>query len=160
MAVVEAEIAEIIRRKKSQYVRYMDTKNWSKFEQLALPDAELNFVDSDGSPMMIGRMPLAFTSVRAFVEYFSKFFANAQTLHMLGTGELERTGPGEVKAIWGMEDQIILYGYAEIRGGGYYHETWVKKDEDWFLKSLRLERTYMKYNIVARIGTILQRFML
>ncbi|KAI1160042.1 hypothetical protein F5B18DRAFT_655027 [Nemania serpens] len=159
MAAVEADITEIIRRKKSQYARYIDTKNWSKLERLALPDAELNFCNSDGSPMMIGRMRMAFTSIHAFAEYFSKFFANAQTLHMLGVGELERTGPEEVKAIWGMEDQIILYGYAEIRGGGYYHETWVKKDDDWFLKSLRLERTYMKYNLVASIGMILQRFM-
>ncbi|KAI1118102.1 hypothetical protein F5Y14DRAFT_297332 [Nemania sp. NC0429] len=159
MAAVEAEVAEIIRQKKSQYARYIDTKKWSKLEEVALPDAELEFLNPDGSPMTIGSTRLAFTSIHAFAAYFGKFFASAQTLHMIGNGELKRTGPGEVEAIWGMEDQIILYGYAQIRGGGYYHETWVKKGEDWFLKSLRLERTYTTYNLVASIGMMLQRIV-
>ena len=41
----------------------------------------------------------------------------------------------EVDAVWGMEDQIILQhtaGLIEIRGGGYYHETWKMKNGDWF----------------------------
>jgi hypothetical protein len=117
---VEYEVAEIIRRKKSQYVRLIDTKQWDEFREVALPNAELSFHDTDGSLMMVGRTGMAFTSIGAFTAYFSKFFAKAQTLHMLGNGELERIGPKEVKAIWGMEDQLLLSGSAEVRGGGYY----------------------------------------
>lgn len=57
-------------------------------------------------------------------------------------------------AVWDMKDQIILQhtaGLIEIRGGGYYHETWKLKNGDWFLKSLRLERTYQKASLVAKI---------
>ncbi|KAK5994270.1 hypothetical protein PT974_04742 [Cladobotryum mycophilum] len=153
---VEAKVANIIRRKKAQYVRYIDTKQWSKFEELALADAELSFHNSDGSVMTLSGTAFQFSSVKSFTAYFSKFFAQAQTLHMVGHGELERIGAGEVRAIWGMEDQIMLPLFAEIRGGGYYHETWVLKNGGWFLKSLRLERTYMKYNFVATLGSWLQ----
>lgn len=135
---VPLEVAETICRKKSQYGRYIDTKQWNNFGQVALPEAEFNFFDSDGSILMAGRTALAFSSSKAFTEFFSSFFANAQTLHMFGPGELEQTAADEVKAIWGMEDQIILNstaGLVELRGGGYYYETWKMKDGDWFLKS-------------------------
>ena len=66
---------------------------------------------------------------------------------MFRPGELEQIKADEVKATWGMEDQIILNGtggLVEMRGGGYYYETWKMKNDDWFLASLRLERTYQK----------------
>jgi hypothetical protein len=155
--LLDIEIAEIIRHKKSQYVRYIDTKQWSKFELVALPDAELSFYNPDGSIMTLGRKHLLFISIRAFAEYFGKFFDSAQTLHMIGNAEFEMVTSDEVKVIWSMEDQIIISHIAEIRGGGYYYETWVKTENGWFLKSLKLERTYMKYNLFARIGMLAQQ---
>lgn len=53
-------------------------------------------------------------------EYFGKFFANAQTLYMIGNAEFEMVASDEVRVVWSMEDQIIISHYAEIRGGGYY----------------------------------------
>lgn len=155
--LLSTEIAEIIRQKKSQYVRYIDTKQWSKFELIALPNAELSFYNPDGSIMTIGRKRLSFISIHTFAEYFGKVFTNAQTLHMVGNAEFEMVGSDEVRVIWSMEDQIIISHYAEMRGGGYYFETWVKTENDWFLKSLRLERTYIKYNFFARIGMLMQQ---
>jgi hypothetical protein len=67
---------------------------------------------------------------------FFKFFANAQSLHIFGPGNLEQTADDEVTAIWGTEDQIIVNGSAglvEMRGGGYYFETWKKVGDDWLL---------------------------
>ena len=160
--LVSFQVAETISRKKSQYGRYIDTKQWDKFDQVALPDAELAFFDSDGSILMVGKSALAFSSSEAFTKFFSNFFANAQTLHMFGPGELEQMAADEVKAIWGMEDQIIIKstaGLVELRGGGYYHETWKMKDGDWFLKSLRLERMYTKTSFMARVAIFLQKHL-
>lgn len=128
------EIAEIIRHKKSQYVCYMDTKQWGKLELVALPNAELSFYNPDGSIMIIGRKRLSFISIHAFAKYFGKFFTNAQTLHMIGNAEFEMVASDEVRVIWSMEDQIIISHYAEIRGGEHYFETWVKKENGWFFK--------------------------
>jgi hypothetical protein len=50
-------------------------------------------------------------------------------------------------------------GFVEIRGGGYYHETWKMERGDWFLKSLRLERTYQKTSPVAKILVFLDRYL-
>ena len=157
---IPPEVTEIITRKKSQYGRYIDTKQWDKFDQVALPDAELSFFDSDGSILKAGNTAFAFPSSKAFTDFFNKFFSNAQTLHMFGPGEMQRKAIDEVDAVWGMEDQIILQhtaGLIEIRGGGYYHETWKMKNGDWFLKSLRLERTYQKASLVAKVLMYLDR---
>ncbi|KAH7115663.1 hypothetical protein EDB81DRAFT_669126 [Dactylonectria macrodidyma] len=158
---VPSGVAATISGKKAMYGRYIDTKEWDKFGQVALPDAQLNFYDSDGSLLMVGQTALAFDSAEAFTTFFKKFFAKAQTLHMFGPGQLQQTGPDEVKAIWGMEDEIIMRataGLVEVRGGGYYYETWKQKDGDWFLKSLDLHRTYTKTSLLARILILLQTY--
>lgn len=117
---VSWETREIISRKKSLYI---DTKQWDKLFSIALPDAELRFFEPDGSLTHVGRTPLAFTSPEKCAFFFQKLFRNAQTLHMFGRGELEQTKADEARAIWPMEDQIILrQGWlpVEVRGGGYY----------------------------------------
>ncbi|KAL2847172.1 hypothetical protein BJY01DRAFT_246946 [Aspergillus pseudoustus] len=153
-------IAEIITEKKAKYGRYIDTKQWDKFGEVALPDAELSFIGPDGSILKAGNTSFIFPSSAAFTKFFSTFFAKAQTLHMFGPGDLQLQGPDEVRAVWAMEDQIILNntaGLVEIRGGGYYHETWKRVNGDWFLKSLRLERTYQKTSLLAKIFVGLDR---
>lgn len=96
---VPIEVASAIFRKKPQYGRYIGTKQWSKFKQAALPDAELGFFDSDRSVLIAGRTAPSFSSSEAFTTFFCKFFANAQTLHMFGPGELEQVTAEEVRAI-------------------------------------------------------------
>ena len=157
--VISPDVAEVIRRKKSQYGRFADTKQWHNFDKIALPDAEYSFFDTDGSVLQVGKTALAFGSTEAFRTFFTRFFANVQTLHNFGPGELEQNSPEEVKAVWSVEDQIIANGTAglvELRGGGFYYETWRLKDGDWFLHSLKLERTYQKTSLGFKLVLILQ----
>ncbi|KAH7124636.1 hypothetical protein EDB81DRAFT_872367 [Dactylonectria macrodidyma] len=159
---VSPDVAARIIKKKAMYGRCIDTKEWDKLDQVMLPDAQLSFRNADGSPLTVGNTCLVFPSAGSFATFFKRFFAKAQTLHMFSLGELEQTGPDEVKAIWGMEDEIILRGsagFVEIRGGGYYHEIWTRKDADWFLKSLNLYRTYTKTSLVAKILAALQKYL-
>ncbi|KAL2865211.1 uncharacterized protein BJX67DRAFT_359010 [Aspergillus lucknowensis] len=158
--IVPLDIAEVIVRKKSQYGRYIDTKQWDRFEDVALRDATLSFHDVDGSILKSGGTSFHFPTATTFTNFFRKFFTDAQTLHMFGPGELHQKGPDEVRAIWAMEDQIILKhtaGLVQIRGGGYYYETWREKGGDWFLESLRLERTYQDTSLAAKILIFLDR---
>lgn len=155
---VSWETTEVISRKKALYGRFIDMKQFEKLSSLALPDAELRFLEPDGSLTHVGKTPLAFTSPEECTAFFRKIFSNAQTLHMFGSGELEQVKADEVRAIWPMEDQIILrHGWlpVEVRGGGYYYETWRQKDNDWFLQSLVLRRTYTKPSILAWLAGLL-----
>lgn len=152
------EITEVISRKKALCGRYIDTKQWDKLSSIALPDAELRFFEPDGSLTHVGRTPLAFSSALECALFFHKFLSKAQTLHMFGKGELEQTKADEVRAIWPMEDQIILrQGWlsVEVHGGGYYYETWRQRDQDWFLQSLVLRRTYTKPSMLAWLAGLL-----
>ena len=81
---------------------------------------------------------------------------------MFGPGELQLKAIDEVGAICGMEDQIILkhaLELVEIRGGGYYQETRKMRNGDWFLNSLRLERTYQKTSLLAKILIFCDRYL-
>ncbi|KAG8167259.1 hypothetical protein KVR01_002948 [Diaporthe batatas] len=159
---VSWEATEAISRRKALYGRYIDTKQWDKLRSIALPDAELRFFDPDGSLSHFGSTPLAFTSSEECVSFFHKLLGNAQTIHMFGRGELEHIQSDEVRAIWPMEDHIILrQGLLpiEVRGGGYYYETWRKKEGGWFLASLVLRRTYTKPSLLAWLGGLLTSYM-
>jgi hypothetical protein len=112
-----------------------------------------HFWDSNGQPLMIGRTPLLFRSTQKSTDLFRRFFADAETFHMFGPGEFEQVLNNEVKAVWGMEDQIFLKSTANfvgVRGGGYYYEIWRLKDGEWYLKSLDLRRTYTQMSLMAR----------
>jgi hypothetical protein len=151
---VKPEVAETIRGKKAQYCRYIDTKQWDKFETLGLPDSTFAFFNPDGSPMTVGRTALTFPSPKAFTTNLKKNFADVRTLHLVGVGDLRQIGEEEVYAIWSMQDQIILknsLGLFWMRGGGYYHETWLCQDGEWYLKSLRLETTFSRKSLLASV---------
>jgi hypothetical protein len=141
------EAAEIIRRKKLQYCRFADTNQWQLFDHIILPEATLAFFDSNGSIINEGGVDYSFSSREEFVTFFSKAFKDLQTIHVIGPGELEQTGPDEVKAVWGVIYHASTKGTdggTHGTGGGHYHETWRRKGDDWFMQSMRMERVYWK----------------
>lgn len=154
--MVPFEILQAITQKKARYGRYVDTKQWSNFHEIILPHAHLNFLDVHGNVIIAsaGKDPLAFKSCKAFTDFFFHYLAKAETLHMFGPGDLEQILADEVKAIWSMEDQLYfnsLTNPMEMRGGGYYHETWKLKDGEWYIQSLDLKRTYTKITRKVRL---------
>ena len=156
MAVPPSVVAGIT-KKKAQYGRFIDTKQWDKLNNVILADGHLSFLATDGSPLTVGKTTLNFRSREAFLSFFKTWFAKAETLHNFGPGEFEWSGDGEdeVLAIFAMEDQLMFPGRMEIRGGGHYHERWVQRDGEWYMKELRLERTYNKITPLVRLSTLL-----
>jgi hypothetical protein len=153
MAVNPAD-AIAIGSRKAQYGRFADTKQWEKFKTFALPDAVYRYYDTNGKLLQAGNKKLEFTSTASLAVFYTRFFSQAQTLHNFGPGDFEKVGPDEIKVIWALEDQVIVRGTAgllEIRGGGYYHETWQRKDGEWFLKTLDMYRTYQKVSFLMYI---------
>ncbi|KAI0151778.1 hypothetical protein GGR57DRAFT_172813 [Xylariaceae sp. FL1272] len=159
---VSAEIAAAITSKKAKYGRYADLKQWDKFEaEVALPDCKMTYLTVDGEPYQTGPTRYVFSTASAMTTFFGKFFTHMQTLHNIGIGDFEATGrPDEVRAIFGFEDQLLvrpLGSWTEIRGGGYYTETWKEIDGEWFLKDLVMRRTFEKQTFLVSVALLVQK---
>ncbi|KAI1470072.1 uncharacterized protein F4812DRAFT_457467 [Daldinia caldariorum] len=137
---VDPRVTDIIRGKKLRYCLCIDTKQWHLFEQVALPDATLCIVNPDGSFVEQDGVDWNWPTRADFINYLQKTFGQHQTMHNAGAAAFEQVSPDEVKVtssgIW-----HLAAGETQGTGGGYYYETWVRKDDDWFMKSMRLERT-------------------
>ncbi|KAI2464978.1 hypothetical protein F4781DRAFT_49824 [Annulohypoxylon bovei var. microspora] len=141
---LSSEVRDIITRKKQQYCRFADTNQWLNMTKIALPEATFKFLKADGTFIIQEGVEYNFSSTAEFIKCLGA--TNTQSVHLVGPGELEQTSPDEVKAIWpliyhaGMQGSNIEHN----TGGGYYHETWRRRDNDWFIQDLKLERTYFK----------------
>lgn len=156
MSHVTPEVALAISRQKARYARYADTKQWSRFEKVGLPDGRFSFLGVDGEPLMMGKA-LVFDTARSFAAFFESFFAGLETMHNLSPGDFEKSEEkaDEVKAVFGFEDQLLsktLGSWVEIRGGGFYTETWKLVDGEWYIKELTMRRTYQKASMLAWLG--------
>lgn len=155
MAHVSPEVANAITRQKTRYARYADTKQWDKWEhEVFHPTAKFAFLDVKGAPLMVGKKPLVFDSAKAIAAYYLKFFAEVNTMHNIGPGDFEQVAPDEVRAVFGVEDQVVskaLGLWASIRGGGYYYETWRLVDGQWRIADLRMERTYQEMSMLVKL---------
>ncbi|KAH8651211.1 hypothetical protein BX600DRAFT_473241 [Xylariales sp. PMI_506] len=151
MQVPPPEVAEIIRRKKMTYGRYVDTKQLHRMSEVILPEAKMHFINPDGKPLQVGPQKLIFGALSEYTTYITKATAGGMSTHNFGAGELEQVGPDEVKAIFSMEDVTLVKGTAGLvwsRGGGYYYETWTRKGDDWFMAELRLERLWVQSSVL------------
>ncbi|KAI0023415.1 hypothetical protein F4780DRAFT_80044 [Xylariomycetidae sp. FL0641] len=161
---VSAETAQAITSKKARYARYADLKAWEAFAaEVAYPEATYDYQDASGSSLVVGGRALKFESTAAFFGFIAPFFAPLQTLHNIGPGDFspaEHDDDDEVDVVFGFEDQLLappLGAWAEIRGGGYYYETWKRdRDGDWKLLTLKMRRTYQKMTTLVAIALWVQ----
>ena len=168
MASVPPTVALAITRKKLRYARYADTKKWDLFEEeVSIPETQYDYQGVGGKTLVWSGKQLKFSSTREFRAYFEPVFASLQTMHTLAPGDFTwAAGDGEdgredeVKAIFAFEDQLLLppFGsWAELRGGGFYYETWKLVDGDWRLINLRMTRNYQKATPLMKLATFLMR---
>ncbi|KAJ0121781.1 hypothetical protein J7T55_008948 [Diaporthe amygdali] len=142
---VSSEVAEIIRRKMSQYCRLADTRQLHLFDKVALPGATFKYVGADGSVIHENGVDYIFDNREAFCTFFHNAFETIQVIHSVGPGELEQIGPDEVKAIF-----TVIYHAGpkgtDVKnhgtGGGHYYGTWRREGDDWFMAALYMQRTY------------------
>lgn len=133
---ISPEIAEIIRCKKSQYGRFMDTHQLDKLRELILPDAKMIFRNPDGTVMKLGDLEMSFSSREEFIALHAKQAAGSQSIHIIGPGELEQTGPDTVKAIFPLIYPVSTNRSGNFVSGAHYYETWIRREGDWFLESI------------------------
>ncbi|KAH6960329.1 hypothetical protein DER45DRAFT_156374 [Fusarium avenaceum] len=144
---VSPEAAAIIQRKKAKYCRYADTQQWHRFDEIMLPDATCVFRDRDGGIITNSGVQCSWSSREEWAAFFKNENKDIQAVHLVGPAEMEQISADEIKSIWAV---IFHAGTKDAEGGlhgtggGHYHEVWKKVGDDWFMKSMDMERLYWK----------------
>lgn len=58
--------------------------------------------------------------------------------------QLTTTSAATATGVWAMEDLLIFGDGRQMLGAGHYHETYVKMEGSWRIKSLHLTRTILR----------------
>ena len=153
MAPVPLEVANIIRQKKHKYGILVDGHRFDEMASVILPNAQMIFLDPSGQPTKLGKRTTAYDSLEAYCTGIGKLTADGQTHHIFGYGDLEMTGPNEVTAVFSMRDTFVMGGGLIWSDGcGHYYETWTREGDDWFMASLRLQRSNVRTSLVYKLA--------
>lgn len=126
--------AEEIKQLKARYFRYMDTKQWSGWEEIFTADAVMDVSEEQVSESVIkGRDKI--------IPFVSKVLEGVVTVHHGHMPEIEVLSETTARGIWSMEDKLRWpNGKTTLHGYGHYHETYEKVDGRWRIKTLKLTR--------------------
>lgn len=81
---VSPEVAEIIRRKKTQYCRFADLNQFHKFDKIALPDATFKFAGRNSEVLNENGIVYSWENRETFCDAFTKAFADVQVVSVSG----------------------------------------------------------------------------
>jgi hypothetical protein len=125
---------QAIKTLKARRIRALDTKDWATYEAL---HAEDHVSHNEGEPRYEG------TKVNT-ARLSTLLHKGIVTVHHAHTPEIELTAPDKATGIWAMEDNLYWKQDGEdhwLRGFGFYHESYAKRDGRWQFTSRQLRRT-------------------
>ncbi|WP_288879954.1 nuclear transport factor 2 family protein [Pedobacter panaciterrae] len=138
-------LIEEIKRMKSRYCRYVDTKQWEKLAGLMDKKISMDFRDPEGKQLF------SFDNRKDMISLTSSMLEKAVTVHHVHNPEIELLSSDSAKAIWAMEDLIAFPEDAQdapfkvMHGFGHYHERLERTTDGWIIKSLKLHRLKLEY---------------
>jgi len=130
---------EEIKRLRSRYCRYIDTKQWQDLPLLFSPEARF-----EG----FGSAPMG-ADVTTFVKGVSSRLQSAISIHHCHMPEIVFCGPNSARGIWAMMDYLEwpagfspkeAPGQSGFFGYGHYEEEYTKLEGRWTISFLRLTR--------------------
>ncbi len=134
---------DAIRELKARYFRFLDTKQWDQWTEVFEPhfEHEMEFEQQQiNGPR------------EEFVGFVSAALAGTITVHHGHNPEIEITSPTTARAIWPFVDRLKPAPDAEpgqgvtLTGFGHYHETYVKSESGWRIKTQRVTRLRMDFD--------------
>jgi hypothetical protein len=138
MTEIEKLLAiEEIKQLKAKYFYYLDHKDWVNWrEQVWAPEGKL-VVAAEIDHTVFPREPM--------IEWVASRFADMVSVHHGHTPIIDIISETEAKALWAMEDRLYRgkgnpEGESFVLGFGHYHETYVKLEVGWRIRSTRLTR--------------------
>jgi hypothetical protein len=159
-AAVLLEI-EAIKRLKSRYCRYLDTKDWGAWRALFTDDFVSDTAQAGGKVI---------SGADDFVAFTRKSLRSQATVHQVHAPDIELTSPTTAKGVWALEDVVRLGPGVNLRGYGHYTETYEKVDDQWRINTSTLTRlredvfnglvaVYVSPRIRAVVGRVAKRLM-
>jgi hypothetical protein len=134
---------EDIKALKARYCRFVDYKEWDKFELLFVHDATFE-APEDGLALVAG--------AREFTEHARASHEGCVAIHQCHTPDLQILASDSATGVWAMQDTlrweegaVTAHGYKQIIGWGYYHETYRKIGNDWRIATLKLTRLRLDF---------------
>lgn len=152
---------EAIKRLKSRYCRYLDTKDWAAWRALFTDDF-VSDTSSAGGKVIAG--------ADDFVAFTRKSLRSQPTVHQVHAPDIELDSPTTAHGVWALEDVVRFGPGVNLRGYGHYTETYEKVDGAWRIKSSTLTRlredvfnglfaVYLSPRIRAALGRVAGRLM-
>ena len=139
----ELDEIEQIKTLKARYFRHMDQKRWDEWKKCFTEDVTAVY---DGPPRLNKSDDPTQVACdgRAFlVEAVSGLFADSKSIHQGFMPEIELTSPTTATGTWAMFDYIRM-PRGSFRGWGHYYEEYVKQEDGWKIKKIRLTRLHIE----------------
>lgn len=140
--LTELRALEALKRLKARYCIGIDQQDWQLWrEQVFAPDASLS------APTL----EKAITGVEAIIAWVSEQWADKVSIHHAHLPELEILSGTEARGRWAMDDRLYRRSAADqpcrllLHGFGYYHETYVRLDCGWRIRSTILTRIHVEH---------------
>ena len=123
------EDIEAIKRLKAKYWRCVDRKLWSELEDVFAKDATADYGPS-----------FQFEGRKAIIQFLKDSLGAESTITIHGghNAEIEITGKTSARAIWGLNDVIVMQPNTKRTGWGYYEDEYVKVRGQWRKKSTKI----------------------
>ena len=142
MDAIERLLAiEGIKATKARYFRCLDTKDRAGYASVFAPDAlmDMRGESLDGEGLISGAENIA-SFVLGSVNGLS-------TVHHGHMPEIEFNSETSASVIWAMEDKLwkvdaaaAVVAFNTLHGYGHYHETYVRIDGQWLIRTITLTR--------------------
>jgi len=129
---------------KARYFRTMDTKDWAAFQAVFAPDLVADFRNAaggDDDSMLIHGAGL-------YVAKLAPILEQVVTVHHGHMPEIDIHSASSASGVWAMEDKLwvqegSVLPFRFMHGYGHYHETYVRLDDGWRIKNIRLSRLHV-----------------
>jgi hypothetical protein len=138
--VERLDAIEAIKQLKARYFRGMDTKAWDEMRQVFADDVFIDMSNEGGGIQ---------DNADDFMVMLRQNIADVTTVHHGHMPEITITSPTTAEGIWAMEDKLRWpegSPIASMHGYGHYHETYVKTDAGWRIKSMTLTRLRVDFD--------------
>lgn len=124
---------EAIKQLKARYFRTLDTKDWDGYRQVFTDDVVMDTTEAGGSTV---------TGVDELLAFLGTALAGTTTVHQGHTPEIAVSSDTTATGIWALHDIVIWPDGTRLDGFGHYHETYVKGDGRWRIKTSKLTRLH------------------
>ena len=133
--MLDLQNIEMIKQLKARYFRALDSKDWTLMKTCLAEHCTAKY---DGGKY-------SFEGREGIVQFFSSYMNDPQLIfmHHGHHPEINIINKNEASGIWYLQDIVInLENNTTLRGAGFYHDEYIKQNDQWLINSTGYERTF------------------